>query len=331
VFNSVDLSLGEFESAQMGKRRDNTRYAAAQVALNLEEAIASLPEFEGAEVLELLRFVPGSRGLFSGALRGRPVVFRVFIGPDAQGDAAKEWAELTRAWAYMQGPDFFVPEPLGYAEGQWFYAMQQVSGALLLRHIARQDPEEQLRLIGRAGEWYAAYIAPTQVSGKARPTRWLNLAEKAMLAQPHPSLARLEVGIYAEAKRLADRLSKGKWHSAICHGDFHLNNLFIRKDVLTGFDLGGAGTPPVAKDIARALVHMARRGVLPSGERRFGVDAGAFARMEAALPEADRALALPFFVAVDALARVEQLDLGEEQLALAEAMEEGLLGDLRLL
>jgi hypothetical protein len=243
VFNSVDLSLGEFESARMGKRRDNTRYAAAQVALNLEEAIASLPEFEGAEVLELLRFVPGSRGLFSGALRGRPVVFRVFLGPDAQGDAAKEWAELTRAWAYMRGPDFFVPEPLGYAEGQWFYAMQQVSGALLLRHIARQDPEEQLRLIGRAGEWYAAYIAPTQVSGKARPTRWLNLAEKAMLAQPHPSLARLEVGIYAEAKRLADRLSKGKWHSAICHGDFHLNNLFIRQDVLTGFDLGGREHP----------------------------------------------------------------------------------------
>lgn len=216
MFNSVDLSPVEFESAQMGKRRDNTRYAAAQVALNLEEAIASLPEFEGAEVLELLRFVPGSRGLFSGTLQGRPVVFRVFIGPDARGDAAKEWAELTRAWAYMQGPDFLVPEPLGYAEGQWFYAMQQVSGALLLRHIARQEPEEQLRLIGRAGEWYSTYIAPTQNLGKARPTRWLNLAEKAMLAQPHPSLARLEVGIFAEAQRLADRLSKGKWHSAIC-------------------------------------------------------------------------------------------------------------------
>lgn len=49
------------------------------------------------------------------------------------------------------------------------------------------------------------------------------------------------------------------------------------------------------------------------------------------MPEADRALALPFFIAVDTLARVEQLDLGEEQLALAEALEVGLLGDLKQL
>ena len=53
--------------------------------------------------------------------------------------------------------------------------------------------------------------------------------------------------------------------------------------------------------------------------------------MEVALPEADHALALPFFVAVDTLARVEQLHLAEDQLVLAEAMEVGLLGDLKQL
>ena len=312
----------------MTDRRKDTRIAAAEVALRLEDMIAATPALAGAQVSELLRLVPGQRALFSGRFKGRLAVFRLFLLDDAAKVARKEWQELTRAHAVLgKGPNR-VPEPLAWVDDLPFYVMGFARGRLLMRHISRQPVAAQVPLIARAGDWFAAYTAPTVKPDRADPGPLLTRAREGLARQPHDILRQRETAILRELDRLAPRLAASHWHKAICHGDFHLNNLMIHRDTLTGFDLGGSGRPPMAKDIARALVHMARRDVLPTGDRIFGMDAGAFDALAAVLPEEDQALALPFCLGVDALARVELPQATDHEMALSIAMEDGLLDGL---
>ena len=82
--------------------------------------------------------------------------------------------------------------------------------------------------------------------------------------------------MFQKMKKLYRQIDFPEWRVALTHGDFHLNNLFWDGQTVTAIDLGATNHAPLYKDIARALVHMARRGMLPSGPRRFGVDAAAF-------------------------------------------------------
>ena len=83
--------------------------------------------------------------------------------------------------------------------------------------------------------------------------------------------------------------------------------------------------------MARFLAHMGRRGLIPSGQRRFGVDRvglDAFAQAFA-LEEAEYGLALPFMIGVEALIRVESKALSRARIRHSAAFYDALLEELR--
>ncbi|MEQ9675192.1 MAG: hypothetical protein RLO10_12095, partial [Roseovarius indicus] len=79
------------------------------------------------------------------------------------------------------------------------------------------------------------------------------------------------------------------------------------------------------------LSHMARRGLIPSGEVRIGVDAqglDAFARAFA-LDEVERNIWLPFMLGVEVLIRIEAKALSEKRIRKAAGFYDTLLDGLR--
>lgn len=165
------------------------------------------------------------------------------------------------------------------------------------------------------------------------PAGWLARAERAAASQPFARLRGIEADILAHLRQLAKMLGGAEWRIAICHGDFHPNNLVLDGECLTGIDLGASSRMPVTKDIARFLAHMGRRGMLPSGERYLGVDAqGIEAFVETfALTETERTRALPFFLGVEALIRVENRQMKNGRIRHAEEMYVALRDDLAAL
>ncbi len=300
------------------------------VAEQFEAARAAHPsEMARADLGDMLRLVPGKRAIFRGRFGERDCVWRMFLDP--HGDAAaREMAELQRAWPDMQGKRFRICEPLFHAPAQRLIAVELVAGTPLLRRIRHNNTAEAEGFFRPAAQWLRRYTDSTESWTSARPLGWLKRAERAASTQPFGKLRKLEAPILTELTRLAHRIEGLEWRSAVCHGDFHPNNLISQYDRLTGIDTGGSGRMPIYKDMARFLMHMGRRGVVPSGRRVLGVDgAGLDAFTEVfALTEAERRLILPFMLGVEALIRVETPSLSDSRVRRARTMYAALLDDL---
>jgi aminoglycoside phosphotransferase (APT) family kinase protein len=120
------------------------------------------------------------------------------------------------------------------------------------------------------------------------------------------------------------------WRTAISHGDFHPNNLIVDGPRLTGIDLGGSKGLPLTKDMARFLMHMGRRRVKLPGPLAFGVSRAGLDAFGAEfdLSAHERDIVLPFFLAFEALIRVENTGLAPSRIRRAEKMYQSLLPDL---
>ena len=279
-----------------------------------------------------LRLVPGKRAIFHGELAGQPAVFRLPLNDTQRKNFAQEWAELTRARGHMATGAFRVADPLFFDPDTGLFTLSHIEGTPLLTHLWSLDPDARAPHIAGAADWLHAYMAPTIETRGINRRPWRNWAAVAVEKQPHPALADLEKRILQKMNKLSHRLGDPDWRVAIPHGDFHLNNLILGPDgALTGIDTGGSNFAPIYKDIARALTHMARRGMLPSGSRKFGVDAAAYDTFATAfaLTEAEANAFLPYLITFETLIKVEHPRIGEDRVAHALAMEEALFQDLR--
>ena len=284
---------------------------------------------EDAEIGDLIRHVPGKRSLYAGTWRGRAAIFR-FAAPQTAEMQAREWREACRIWPYMQGARFRVAEPLAFLPEPHLLVMERVEGTPLLDRASALPAARRGAALSHAAAWLRRYTDVSESWRAARCAGWLARAGRATRTQPFARLRGVEADILARIGCLADRIEGTEWRTAICHGDFHANNLLAAEKRLTGIDTGGSGRMPVVKDIARYLMHMARRGVAPSGQTWCGVDAGmrdAFAEAFA-LTEAERRRVLPFFLGVEALIRVETRALRPRRIRIAERVYAGLRDDL---
>ncbi|WP_412505682.1 phosphotransferase [Roseovarius sp. SYSU LYC5161] len=304
--------------------------AVTEIARRFDTAKAADPALENAELGELLRLVPGRRALAEGLLDGRDAVFRFHLGgpPAAQ---AREWAELQRIWPLMRDGACRVVEPLHFNGDHGVMVVSRVSGTPLLQHLWKIDPARRAAILGPAARWLRQYTEVSEVWRPAKPGAWLSRAERASAKQPFRRLARIEAGILNELHRLARLMGKADWRCAIGHGDFHPNNLILRGERLTGIDTGGSAVMPVYKDMARFLVHMGRRGMIPSGRSYLGVDADGIAAFGDvfSLSRSETGLHLPFMIGCETLLRVETRKLKRGRIRHAEAMSQALLRDLR--
>jgi hypothetical protein len=284
-----------------------------------------------AEMDELLRLVPGRRGILSGNWQGRRVIFRLFLQPDSPAPA-REWAEMTRIWPQMQTPPCCIAEPLHYGPEHQLLVIAHAQGTPLMQHIWQSEPHDRAQHLPAAARWLRAYSDGSETQAPPRPTVWVERAAKVSAKQPHRKLARLEARVLRELHRLVPACDH-PWRNAITHGDFHPNNLLLNGTCLTGIDLGGSSALPIYKDMARFLMHMGRRGLIPSGHARFAVDAQGIDAFAAAfkLSDHERDLVVPFMLGCEALLRVEHAGIKRGRVKRAIAMTEALLDDLKQL
>lgn len=299
------------------------------VARRFEAAQALDPLFAAAEMGEILRLVPGRRAVAGGRFGGRAAVFRMDLSP-AGDSLAREWAELRRIRPQMCDGPCRVAEPLHFSPDHRVLAIARVDGTPLLKHLWESPPAARAAHLLPAARWLRHYTECSEIWRPARADGWVGRAERAAARQPFRKLARLEQEILAELRRLAGQIGNSDWRCAICHGDLHPNNLILDAQGLTGIDTGGSSVTPVYKDMARFVVHMGRRGMIPSGRRYLGVDAEALEAFGRAfhLTEAETGLHLPFMIGCEALLRVETRALGRGRIRRAEAMYAALRDDL---
>lgn len=310
-------------------QQDPAAAAAAQILF--EQLVASDPALRGAKIDQVLRLVPGRRAILAGHFHNQPAVFRVSLHPDETVSFAVEWQELTRAHIHMADGDLRTVAPLVHvAEGQ-VMVLEQVAGKPLLDLLWSLDHSQRLALLPPAAAWLRRYTAPTEALAPINRGPWRRWAEDALARQTHAQLIGLETRILQKMKKLSRHLREHTvWRTAICHGDFHPNNLIAEQNCLTGIDLGGSNRTPIYRDMARFLTHMSRRGMVPSGKRRFGVDDVAFDAFvkNFALTEAEASLCLPYLICYETLVRVEHPDMPAARIAHGVDLAESLLKDL---
>lgn len=303
--------------------------AMEQVQAKFTSAAAEEPLLARADPSELIRHVPGKRTILRGMLADKPTVFRVYFGET--GACARDWAELRRVWPTMCEGDAQVSAPFAHAPRAGVLAMAEVPGTPLLQMLYASAPDDRAKWLHPAAKWLRTYTESSETEGPAAPLAWLTRAERAARQQAFTRLRRIERPILAELQRIAETLNTATWRFAISHGDFHPNNLIAHDTRLTGIDCGGSRPMPIYKDMARFLMHMGRRGMIPSGRLRLGVDAEGIDAMAEAfdLSERERNLTLPFFIGIEALIRAETRSLGNSRVRRARKMSEALLADLR--
>lgn len=279
------------------------------------------PALKAVEVQDLLRLVKSKRAILSCRFEGRPAVMRLFLDDD-HASSRREWEELKRIWPVMSQGPYRVVEPLHHCPSQNLLIVERAEGTPLLELLWQSDRDARLQYLEPAARWLRLYSGGTEEWRGARHRRWLAKAERAAERQVFDTLRSIESEIIALLRQVADRMEGAEWRTAVLHGDFHPNNLMARGDQLVGIDTGGSARMPIYKDMARFLVHMGRRGMLPSGKARLGVDAIGLANMEEVfgLNAFERQFALPFMMGCEVLLRVETRELSSSRIRRAKDM-----------
>ncbi|PJE27668.1 Phosphotransferase enzyme family protein [Pseudooceanicola antarcticus] len=305
--------------------------AAAQAARRLAAVLAA----RGGEAGEILHLVPGRRAVFAGSWQGAEVVFHLALDPEQARAFASGFAEQTRVHGYMGQGAFRVPEPLALLEGGELTAVARIEGQPLLQAMWQAEAGERPALQALGAGWLAAHAAPTLETSPVNRGPWRKWADKGLEQQPHEALRGIETRVAQKFHALSRRMrGQETWRTALGHGDFHPNNLMLDGAGLCwGIDLGASTRAPLCRDIARYLVHGARRGMLPSGQMRYGVDAGGLQAFAQAFSLTDQELAtdLPFFICHEVLSRVEHPQMPGRRIRLTQEMTEALFEDMRAL
>lgn len=332
-FNSIDSHVVAIDFAAMSSdiSADTASLTQAQQAARdgLAEVLGQDPVLAQAQITELLRLVPGKRALFAGQLNDQPVMFRHCLEANSQQQVSNQWAEMNRVCRYLKAPPYLINTPLHLGVSGDVMMLEFVEGRPLMQYMRHTLPEEKGLLTGLAVRWLQAYCQPSEEWCEVRVDSWLRRAGDAAARQPQQRLRAVEAQVLQRMQVLGGEIAGQSWRRAICHGDFHPDNLMFSDDALTGIDIGGSGRIPIYKDMARFLVHLARHKMLPSGRRHYGVDAAAFEEFAVVfgLSEIERSQFLPFMIGFEILFRVERATAKPKLVEAALRVAEGFLAD----
>ncbi|MEO0773988.1 MAG: phosphotransferase [Pseudomonadota bacterium] len=304
--------------------------AIAALMAQVKNATAGAPELADLDLDEVLRFIDGKRAIFTGTYKDTPAIARFYF-EEPRAYARRDWAELQRVRPFMTDPPYRVNEPLYHMPDLGLLVVRRDDGQPMLEKLWQADPADRAAMMPPAVHWLRAYTRPMERRAPMRAASWLAKAEKRLRKQGSARLRPLLIDLNMILHRLVPVMEGHDWRVTISHGDFHPNNLLVGDGLLTGIDTGGSAKLPIYKDMARFLTHMGRRGMHPTGDVRFGVDAGTFDLFAQAfdLDAPEREVWLPFMIGIEGLLRLETNTLSRGRLRRAESFYETLLADLR--
>ncbi|WP_336097298.1 phosphotransferase [Roseovarius sp. CH_XMU1461] len=306
--------------------------ALMDVSARLEAIAAADPVLAAVEFGEIIRNVPGRHAILHCKYNGVDAILRLATGSVDIG-LDQTWEEMNRLWPHLRDGRLTMAEPLYYNAAQGALIVSRAEGQPLFA-LARQMPgPEALPMLCEAAQWLRHATRDSEADRAARPGPWRARAAKAAAKQPFAGLRALEDEILVILEQLEKHISGQNWRVAIIHGDFHPDNLLRSAQHLSGIDFGGSHRLPIYKDMARFLMHLGRRGLLPSGARWMGVDAALAQAFKTSfeLSPFEAEILLPFFLGVEALLRVENRNLPDRRIRAARRMYEELLSDLTAL
>ncbi|MDG1736633.1 MAG: phosphotransferase [Paracoccaceae bacterium] len=304
----------------MNARNENLDPDVLKIAQNLCDA--AMVE---ASVEMILRNLPNRHAILAGTYQGQPAIFRLALSDKARATNAKTWAEITRVGPYMADGQYRVAQGLKNIDDGMLIVTEFSDGDPLLPMLKKGGSANAELLAG----WLHKYATPTIEMRKAGVDFWLKQARNASQRQPFSHLKAKEDQILIEMQSIAAKIRGSHWRVAITHGDYHANNLLSSDDTVTGIDIGGSAYLPIYKDMARCLVHLARRDAGLESGLVFGVDKSltqAFLTIFSLQTEEQR-LFLRFFIGFECLIKVERTDAPKWRLKATEALYDGFLLD----
>lgn len=285
----------------LGEIMDETLAAAETLAARR----AAYPEIARIEVSELI--AAGRRGaVFRGVRDGAEVALRLMHVPDPATAIARMAEALDELAGHMTDGPFRVPRLVTALPEAGAIVTQFIPGERLRDRLATAPEGERDEQLRAAGQWFAQIVAPPARHrvGAFQPQFWterraaaLDRAAAEDRPDGDPQMAR------ALARRLEEmtpplrgaRVTQGRGH-----GDFHAGKLIRTSEALYGVDIEGAHFLPMAKELARFLVHLELQ-TPRDGPGWHGVSAADCGALLAEVPLAphDEDAILPFMIGVE--------------------------------
>lgn len=256
---------------------------------------ADLPKLSGARYLRLLRDRPGHM-VCEISLHGKPAYLKLFRDPDAARTVRETEARLHEAADALGQMNNAVALPLRALPDEGILVLEAAPGAPFAEVLARARSTRRAELLGRIGSWLERLTAPSRERGTFGPRFWLGMTEERLALARGDWIDRdLVAAMIEQMRREAVELRGVEVERALSHGDLTPDNIFWDKysDRMTGIDIQGRATIPVALDVARLLAWLECRRDDPAAETVHGIDRAdyeALASVPGLLPDDQHAI-----------------------------------------
>ena len=273
----------------------------------------------------VLRALNGRHAVMTGTCDGRPAILRLALSDKARANNEETWVEIARVGPHMADGQHRIAQGLKNIDDGRLIVTELAAGEPFLPQLKNGDPKDAKKL----AEWLHKYTAPVIEIRKAGVDFWLKQARNSSQKQPFPHLKAKEDQILTVMKALAAEIRGKSWRVAITHGDYHPNNLLWDGKTLTGIDIGGSAYLPIYKDMARCLIHLARRNIGFNDSATFGVDQSLTEAFTASfkLQTDEVRWFLPFFLGFECLIKIERSDAPAWRVKVAEKLYDNFLKD----
>lgn len=288
--------------------------------------LRGIDDVHGLRLTRCLKSAP-TAAVFEGRFKGRDVVVKRMIGPEADLRAGDQADELKTQYPHMAEGDFRVPEPIVTLPGHGLVVMERAGGQRL-DHAIRATPADRWHLIRQAGQWLAKYTSVRRVEDAFGGGYWIKVRRRFMSQMPQgpdrDRIARLVAVMEAERNRIGPRpITRAR-----SHGDFCTINLMVDGDTMWGVDIQNSHWLALAKDLARFLVFLEITLPNGAGDGPCGLaaeDVEALVDTDGLIRSGEARLLLQYFVASELAGRLEHEQAHPEVLENARKLADRML------
>ncbi len=284
---------------------------------NVTELMLAQPGIRRFRITEVLKHSDHS-AVFRARLNGKPVVVKQFFQSNSASEIAAMQSEIDHLEGVFDGEIFQANTCLHAWPDTGLVVLSFARGQRLSDKISSSDSDQRRRLFRRAGKWLKLYGTGRQQQGSFSPRWWMGrLPNPEHCHMSNASDRALLIELFHGLERAArNSIGASVTHSAT-HGNFVATNIIFHRGTLCGINIKGDIRLPVAREVARFLVHQQISDSHEGDARQHGIwrdDLRAMISSEV-IPNVERDTTLPFFIGEQLYGRFVELCTSDTQLA----------------